>query len=908
MGTTDTSASFTGVGGHTYYFRARARDNAFNLQPWPANYQVSVTVESAAPNTHVDLLESLTRGNQVTLNWEGFDTGGSGIAGYDIQYMDESVGVWQDWLTGTIDTSAVFTGEPGHTHYFRSRGTDNALNVEAWPAGEGDATTTFYNWLTSGTARDNTGVPVSGMQLTINPQAFLTNSSDIDGNYSAYLAENPEVKTITWFKDLYGALPPTDFGLADANIDVYLPPADNIVQDSGFESGIFPGAWQVGGEIPPTITDTLSHSGDFAASLGTASPLAPRAYLRQAQSDAITTDPLGNLHMAWVIYENGSLKFSYNKRSPDGTWSLVEMVTELNYLYIYDIKIAVDGFHNVHLLITPANGWGFWDVVYVVRDANGIWSDPQVVFTGSRVYDMVSDGDSKLHALLDYQGSLSYAHYELGGIWEIEPVPGRFHNNDASFDKAKQGIYFGVASSFAVGKQGEIHVVLTAPGEVSYILRRPDGTWTDARILVRSEKEPENAGVLLDSLGRPHIIWDEWWSGGGLLYASVNPDGSWSIPIRLGNDWGEQLLLIDKNDVLYAISHDADSGEILFWQKRIFGIWSAPLKISNSNGTAQHPAAEVSENGDLYVVWRDYYGGCCYGVKYSTRHAGIWSIPVDLTDPLSVTELTRISVDALGCVHILWLENESLTDLYYVGTIPLSQSGDSWLSQSLTVPISITNPTLSFLANLSGVSAISGNEFQVQVSSGITTTTLFTSTTPTPWEHFWFDLTPWSGQLITLTFQLTENAGFPPANALLDEVTLGSAHPDLWVDLSSDVLSAIPGEQFNFQLEYGNRGQVSALTPIITLTLPSGLNFVSASVTPEIIADQLVWHLDDLPKQSAPNSITLTVEVDSAVVLGQKVVTVVEIASSSPELERLNNNSQVGTFLGYLGILPLINR
>ena len=244
-----------------------------------------------------------------------------------------------------------------------------------------------------------------------------------------------------------------------------------------------------------------------------------------------------------------------------------------------------------------------------------------------------------------------------------------------------------------------------------------------------------------------------------------------------------------------------------------------------------------------------------------------------------------------------------------INTSNITQTGVAWLSQSLTVPVSMTNPVLSFLVSLSGVSDISGNEFRVLVSTDIsTTTTLFTSTTPTSWEHVWFDMTPWSGQAITLTFELSETAGYPPASALLDEVTLGAAHPDAWVSLSGGALGAYPGEQITYQLDYGNRGGALAAASAITLTLPSGLNFVDASIPPVIIGDQLVWQVGDLPAGSDPYSISLTVEVEAAAPLGETVVTSVEITTASPELETLNNSAQTEVYLGYLALMPIIHR
>ena len=65
--------------------------------------------------------------------WAGYDEGGSGLQCFDIQVRDGNQGEWEDWLTCVTGEYGIFYGEPGHTYYFRSRATDNAGNIEAWP-------------------------------------------------------------------------------------------------------------------------------------------------------------------------------------------------------------------------------------------------------------------------------------------------------------------------------------------------------------------------------------------------------------------------------------------------------------------------------------------------------------------------------------------------------------------------------------------------------------------------------------------------------------------------------------------------------------------------------------------------------------------------------------------------------
>ena len=446
MGTTDTAASFTGVGGHTYYFRSRARDNAFNLQPWPANYQVSVTVESAPPTTRVDSLQVFTRGNQVTLTWKGYDTGDSGISGFDIQYKDDYSGVWESFLTNTISTTALFTGELGHTFRFRSRGTDYARNVEAWSGEAGDTSTTFFSWMTSGTVGDNTGVPVAGMQLTINPQAFLNYPSNTEGKYSVYLVENPEVKTVIWAKSEYGELPPTNYGLPDASVDVILPPTENIIQDWGFENGTLTATWLAGGTFTPTLEGTYFHSGKFAASIGTSPQFGDPVCMGNLSSIVDTYNPFaidsqGGLHIAWPDWDNG-YHINYAYKSPGGTWSALEIAAQTEFI-VPAVRIMVDDKQVVHMVyqVDYSNS-----VYYTWRDPNGIWSTPELVYSGGWYEKVIIDDNNTIHVLITTGSNLVYAHYIIGENWQLEYLT------------AAQWV---TKPSMAVDSQGRVYLVWT---------------------------------------------------------------------------------------------------------------------------------------------------------------------------------------------------------------------------------------------------------------------------------------------------------------------------------------------------------------------------------------------------------------------------------------------------------------
>ncbi|MCO6434501.1 DPP IV N-terminal domain-containing protein, partial [Nitrosomonas nitrosa] len=192
---------------------------------------------------------------------------------------------------------------------------------------------------------------------------------------------------------------------------------------------------------------------------------------------------------------------------------------------------------------------------------------------------------------------------------------------------------------------------------------------------------------------------------------------------------------------------------------------------------------------------------------------------------------------------------------------------------------------------------------------------------PSAWSHAWYDLSPWSGKTITISFQLKDSlsgvvrsglsqvvtltdAIFNPTLsflyqtgqestpgsesfvvviesdtgqstefiitpgvgsqlwAFLDEVTLGSGYPDLQVSIDGKE-SALPGEEEVFTVTYKNQGGVSADGVQVMVTLPNELIFADASITP-ISTSPLTWNMDDLTPFSEVNTIVVTTTIKAS--------------------------------------------
>jgi len=103
--------------------------------------------DTTPPTSRVlPIQEPVPADSSAQIAWEGSDAApGTGVQGYSLQYRIGPTGDWTDWLIDTPLTAAPFgptqpvTLQPGYTYYLRSRATDGASNLEAYPAGDGDA-------------------------------------------------------------------------------------------------------------------------------------------------------------------------------------------------------------------------------------------------------------------------------------------------------------------------------------------------------------------------------------------------------------------------------------------------------------------------------------------------------------------------------------------------------------------------------------------------------------------------------------------------------------------------------------------------------------------------------------------------------------------------------------------------
>ncbi len=137
--TPQTSFQYSGANGSNYQFRAQASNNGgASFGPWSGT--TSTTLDTVAPSSTMDPLETWTQSASFWVSWSGSDPGGSGVASYNVQFQFRG-GAWQPLISNTPQTSFYLQNAQTGLYAFRVQAVDHAGNVQTWPANAQASTT-----------------------------------------------------------------------------------------------------------------------------------------------------------------------------------------------------------------------------------------------------------------------------------------------------------------------------------------------------------------------------------------------------------------------------------------------------------------------------------------------------------------------------------------------------------------------------------------------------------------------------------------------------------------------------------------------------------------------------------------------------------------------------------------------
>lgn len=531
-------------------------------------------------------------------------------------------------------------------------------------------------------------------------------------------------------------------------------------------------------------------------------------------------------------------------------------------------------------------------------------------------------------------------------------VPGDIMYSTCSPDgmcEPQKQIFYGETPSIAVGTDNVVHLVWFSYStrELYYARRTTEGTWELLDSMLVGDVYAQRPKIALDSHNLPHIAWHKsgdvyhrhlrsdgawsaaeqvgygllpsitvdaedkahfvWTAGDQLGYSTRTASGEWSTTEYLAEvHWGADPV-VSTDQQLRAHIVWQSNGVLKYIQRDALGQW-LPIQTLFPGQNQGYQDLTVMASGDVVVSWFEWDVGVF--LSYLSEENS-WAEPFLISETYQFELNTPVSLavsneDKIGLAMALSpLEDRNDTNVFILHTDLLKRkAGDSLLHQRFSVLPTLAYPTLSFLYTY-GVEEGFGEPLRVYLDNGSQTWALATITTPTNHTHFWMDMSGWIGQEITLTFALSQT--LTKMNwAYLDQVSLGSTYPDLWV-IQEDV-TGLPGDQVVYSINYGNYGSVPASDVNIIEPLPEGLILDNASPSPVYDTFLLAWQWDlgDLPAYSVSHDIVITATVHPSATPFTTYTNTLTISSSTLEGNVANNVADSYVLVECRTYLPVV--
>ncbi|WP_420632030.1 hypothetical protein [Candidatus Leptofilum sp.] len=904
---TDTASAYGNYpasGGETVAFRVRARDSAFNYETWPIGAETSTSVETYPPSTTLTITPEYSRYNhELIISWGGTDPGYSGIKHYVVQYKIGQSGSWVNWKTNTGQTTAVFNGgTAGETYYFRVRGTDNANNVESWPADDGDDQVTFYRWASYGYAFDNTHTPITGATSTTTPAADGIVPSNSDGSYISYVLDDSTLYSATWSKSGYGTVPITLFEPEpDGYHNVVLPPADNIISNWGFETGTLSPAWENAGGLSQEIVTNTQTSGSYSVRLGELTTLSNydlTELMDTTNAPQVAVGANGEAHVIWR--ESNGQRIFHISLLPNGTWTSPEEVPvdDLKSLGVLELEVGNDG--SLHVIFTKGVTTSTMekeDIYYLYRSPDNIWDSPVRIFRNNEEYEnqnlsakLIVKDSGALHLVWSVDGcdDLFYVHRTNNGIWQT-PINVSDSCHLDPFDDFEVLEY-----------QGRVDLLWIDDDVIRHQSRNPNGTWTAKVNVFSGGVHSHIDSVFVDAEGVIHLLTSTI-STQPIYYLSSNNGWHYSEPlISNGKD---ARIVGDISGNLHVVWDELGSADINYMKRDADNVWQPPQTIIDD--FISPVELLIDQYNKIHLFWLSASTGSS-NIYYSWLNSqGNWEPAANISESSSISLIDEVMFDAYGNFHIYSVKYGSLKR-FFITPSYVDQANIGTLSQEVVLTPDLANPILSFMYQLGGVSSYGESVFKVSLNGASDDALLFSTKQSSPnWVHEWIDLSPWANETITLTFELNQSTNQPSAWVYLDEVSLGSTYNDVWVDIES--VNAGIGETVPIVISYGNRGGALAEDVEISLLLPGSLVFEGSDIA-SIDESTPTWQIGGLPAKSETQTIVVYVRVRLAAPTFATLTNTVSITTTSNELESLNNTVSGTVYTGKFIYLPITTK
>lgn len=708
--------------------------------PWP-------------PQSALQPLPPTNRLPNLILQLAGADVGRSGLLNYDVQYR---FGDGSEWKKGETHAPAIVVLQSTAAGQIavRSRARDVAGNEEAWPsAANGERSTLLYRALFQGQYTDQRGIPLANQPLEIGPIALEEGTSELDSSFRVHVDGIQYTVNDTMHLS-------TD---ADWTRSLVAVPQENLLVNGTFERAALAGWTAVGAPLPQIQKDGV-YNGAQSLRLGSA------CVGLCAPSGIPTVVPhcLPNV-MPGCVDTSGTYPPNYE-------FSAVRFFADTN--------------DNLHFIGTTNSG----DFLYQHGQRQGIWDTPIILNNAIELGSLrgVTHSNGDLHLVWsNMDGTLFYQKRSNDGTW---------HN--------AQAIGSGSAPEIAIDSKGLVHLLYLSvqpqqsfEQSLHYRQQKADGSWSAPTDLAHYRYDYLSLPTIVHQIAitaddRLHLVWDkpegeEWAQAFSLIYKTREPSGRWSSETNLGMSAAmvDTLQLFARTTNVHLLWQQDGSG--FYASRTATAEWTAAEKIGQF-------AAVVIDGTDTLHLYQNPVEGTTSHYRYKTPTAP-WSdwFPFDPTQQQA--NLVSLQGGDGHNLHALW---NVASNLFYAAATPLSQTVASEIHQTVTIPETLHRPTLSFQYAVDAPETPT-SFLAVLVSNTIMTTQLFSATTSTPWQLGWGDLTPWQGEIVTITFRVQQGTGDLPLRAHLDDIALTSWQTAVLHDFSPHQIASpigatlvITGENF----------------------------------------------------------------------------------------------------------------
>jgi Tol biopolymer transport system component len=492
---------YEGALGHTYSFRVRARDHAFNQEDWPASSDASTTLyawrisgeirdtrDVPLPKVTLDVHPRPFSGNSTDVQGR--------YALYSAATEDHQVrAVHPNYASPPATAFSVADDVQGFNLYLRpaddviANGDFENGNLSGW-----EATGAFTPTLTSIHHTGQAGL-VLGQPLAMNPPLELPEETQGTGRPGCLVIDSRGT-----LHTVYPVIVPSGTALAYVS-----KPLDGPLSDAVY------------------LTD--AGGGD----------------------SGLAVDSADTLYTVRSIYLDDEQRFTltYRYKPVDGEWSPAARIPDVRANLNSTPHLATDSHDGLHLV---------WDcqecgsqVYYITRTADGEWMTPMTlpaepVFYFFRPMDVVMTGDDVLHVVWyetgesdPSNGRLVYLRKPPGGSWSPRMTL-------ATSSAEDQVIGSPGSPTLVADSSGRLYLfwMSSQNGQTISFRQSADGgqTWSEpVRLPIWNANLGTVPVIQVDAGGRIHALWTRQnpdYTRSIVYTSSVDHGATWSKPLTVG--------------------------------------------------------------------------------------------------------------------------------------------------------------------------------------------------------------------------------------------------------------------------------------------------------------------------------------------------------------------------------------